>query len=189
MRFNLNDYETVEDRIKRFYQAAPDGRIVTQWESSYTVTGENGQRNIWVMKAFVYLTAGDQANNLPKATGYAFEIDGTGGANQTSALENAETSAIGRALANMAMSGNKRASREEMQKVVAGATPRDFLAEADKTLSVTELRNIYAEAKAANAPADVLDRIRDYGQVLSAGSEGQGAGGGVSASGKKGRSR
>lgn len=187
MRFNLNDYETVEQRIKRFYEANPDGRITTEWESSYSVTGEQGQRNIWVVKAFVYLTAGDQANNLPKATGHAFEIDGTGGANQTSALENAETSAIGRALANMNLSGNKRASREEMAKVQRGATTRDYLAEAEKTLSVTELRNIYAEAKAANAPQEVLDKIKDYGQILGAGSENQGTGGRVSASPKKGR--
>lgn len=183
MRFNLADYETVEARIKRFYEANPDGRIETTWESSYAVDGASP--NIWVVKAFVYLTAGDQANKLPKATGYAFEKDGTGGANNTSALENAETSAIGRALANMNLSGNKRASREEMQKVVA--SDRDFLAEAEQTLSLTALRNIYAEAKAANAPAEVLDKIRDYGQTLGAGSENQGTGGRVSASPKKGR--
>ena len=29
-RFNLNDYETVEDRIKRFYAEHPDGRILTE---------------------------------------------------------------------------------------------------------------------------------------------------------------
>lgn len=180
MRFNLDDYETVESRIKRFYEANPDGRIETNWESSYAVDGAGP--NIWVIKAFVFLTAGDQANKLPKATGYAFEKDGTGGANNTSALENAETSAIGRALANMNLSGNKRASREEMQKVAN--SQRDFLAEAEQTLSIEALRNIYAEAKAANVPADVLDKIRDYGQILSAGSEDQGTGGRVSASPK-----
>lgn len=185
MRFNLNDYETVEQRIKRFYEANPDGRIETTWESSYAVTGENGQRNIWVVKAFVYLTAGDQANKLPKATGHAFEIDGTGGANQTSALENAETSAIGRALANMNLSGNKRASREEMQKVNAGQ--RDWMKEAEKIMSVSELRNLYTEAAASGAPSEVLDRLKDYGKVLSATSEGDGAGASVRGSSKGGK--
>jgi len=180
MRFNLNDYETVEARIKRFYEANPDGRIVTEWANEYTIDSE--KPNIWVVKASVYLTAGDQANELPKSTGFAFEKDGTGGANNTSALENAETSAIGRALANMNLSGNKRASREEMQKVVA--SERDFLKEAQDTLSVTKLRDIYAEAQRANAPQEVLDKIKDYGQTLSAGSEDQGTGKRVSASGK-----
>jgi hypothetical protein len=53
-------------------------------------------------------------------TGLAFEVDGGMGANQTAALENAETSAIGRALANCGFSGNKRASREEMAKANRG---------------------------------------------------------------------
>ena len=33
-RFNLADYETVEDRIKKFYAAHEDGRIVTEWENN-----------------------------------------------------------------------------------------------------------------------------------------------------------
>ena len=159
MKFNINDYETVEERIKRFYEEYPDGRIITEWESSYTVTGEQGQRNIWVLKAFAYLTAGDQANKLPKATGYAFEIDGTGGANQTSALENAETSAIGRALANMGLSGNKRASREEMIKVQRNS--RDWLAEAAKITDIEGLRLLWAEANAARVSEDILSKIKE----------------------------
>lgn len=164
--FNLEDYETVEERIKRFYAAYEDGRISTQWESSYAVDGESP--NIWVIKAYVYLTSGDQANRLAKATGYAFEIDGGPGANKTAALENAETSAIGRALANMGLSGNKRASREEMQKVARESKPqKDYLKLAEKILNVEDLRSLYAEAKAANVPADVLDRIKDYGSLIN----------------------
>lgn len=159
MKFNINDYETVEERIKRFYAEYPDGRLSTEWESSYTVTGEQGQRNIWVVKAYAYLTAGDQANKLAKATGYAFEIDGTGGANQTSALENAETSAIGRALANMALSGNKRASREEMMKVERNS--RDWLAEASKLTDIESLRLLWAEANAAKVSDDILAKIKE----------------------------
>ena len=102
-RFNLEEYETVEERIRRFYEDNEDGRIVTEWSNAneyvYSAEREIGKRT-WVVKATVYLTGGDQANDLPKATGLAFEIDGGSGANQTAALENAETSAIGRALAN-----------------------------------------------------------------------------------------
>lgn len=179
MKFNINDYETVEERIKRFYAEYPDGRISTEWESSYTVTGEQGQRNIWVVKAYAYLTAGDQANKLHKATGYAFEIDGTGGANQTSALENAETSAIGRALANMALSGNKRASREEMMKVERNS--RDWLAEASKMTDIESLRLLWAEANAARVSEDILSQIKELASAKQdTGSQRSGAKGSVS---------
>jgi hypothetical protein len=54
------------------------------------------------------------------ATGYAEEVRGAGNVNRTSHVENCETSAVGRALANAGMAGtdvNKRPSREEMMKV------------------------------------------------------------------------
>lgn len=183
MRFNINDYETVEERIKRFYAAHEDGRITTEWESSYQVDGASP--NIWVMKAYVYLTAGDQANKLPKATGYAFEKDGTGGANQTSALENAETSAIGRALANMALSGNKRASREEMMKVERES--RDWLAEAGKMTDIDSLRLLWAEANAAKVSEDILGKIKELASAKpDTGSQRAGSEGSVpSGNGKK----
>jgi hypothetical protein len=171
MRFNLDDYETVESRIKRFYELYEDGRIVTEWENNnrFEVEAETKAPKTWVIRASIFLTAGDQANHLPKSTGFAFEVDGTGGANNTSALENAETSAIGRALANMNLSGNKRASREEMQKVAKADT--DWTAEADKVMNVEQARALYAKAKAAKAPNDVLDRLKEIGQALSSGSK------------------
>jgi hypothetical protein len=54
------------------------------------------------------------------STGYAEEVRGAGNVNRTSHVENCETSAIGRALANCGMAGSdmtKRPSREEMAKV------------------------------------------------------------------------
>lgn len=161
MKFNLNDYETVEERIKRFYDKYEDGRIETVWETSYQAEAETP--NIWVVKAYVYLTAGDQANKLPKATGYAFEIDGGMGANKTAALENAETSAIGRSLSNMGMSGNKRASREEMEKVQRAEKPliRNWATEASMMDTVDDLRSLWMEAKAAKAPQKTLDLIQE----------------------------
>lgn len=158
MRFNLEDYETVEERIKRFYSLYEDGRIVTE----NATTPEDRATSTWVVKAYVYLTAGDQAEKLPKATGYAFEIDGGAGANKTAALENAETSAIGRALANMNLSGNKRSSRQEMEKVARSESkPRDWIAEASKLNDVDALRLLWSEAKAAKAPQKTLDRIKE----------------------------
>lgn len=166
-RFNLADYETVEERIKKFYAEHPDGRITTEWENNRTFDwdSENPRPRNWVIKAFVYLTAGDQANNLPKATGYAEETDGTGGANNGSALENAETSAIGRALANMNLSGNKRASRQEMQKVEKIANT-DWIAEANAITDVNALRQLYTRARAQGAPSEVLEMVKARAESL-----------------------
>jgi hypothetical protein len=120
-RFNLDDYEPVADRIARWYKLNPDGAIRT----ALVTTNEDRERKQWIVQGFVFKHRDDE---YPVATGLAFEIDGTAGANSTSALENAETSSIGRALANANMNGDrtKRASREEMAKVNRGnVTPLD----------------------------------------------------------------
>lgn len=113
-RFNLEDYETVDQRIQRFYRTFPDGRIET------TLLDFQGEPNNtrWVVKAAAFRTSEPDAR--PAGEGHAFEIDGGGGANKTSALENCETSAVGRALADAGLSGTKRTTREEMLKVRSG---------------------------------------------------------------------
>jgi hypothetical protein len=174
-QFNLNDYETVEQRIKRFYKDNPDGRIITENQT----TLQDRQVSTWVVKAEIWLpswTLPQEAGGwieLPhrtgwflKATGLAFEVDGVGMANKTSALENAETSAIGRALANAGYSGNKRASREEMAKVARetkpSATSKDWLAMAKELGNDIEgLRLLYSQAKTANATAATLNKIQE----------------------------
>jgi hypothetical protein len=175
MKFDLSKYATVAERLAQFHKDWPDGRIVTEWENNnrFEVEAETKSAKTWVIKATIYLTAGDQANHLAKSTGYAFEVDGTGGANNTSALENAESSAIGRALMVMGYSMNKDpntlASREEMEKVARAET--DWIAEADKVMNVEQARALYAKAKAAKAPNEVLDRLKEIGQALSSGSK------------------
>lgn len=165
--FSLNDYETVEERIKRFYTDNPDGRIITKNKTKPT----DRERGQWVVKAEIWLPTEDDKFDACylKATGFAFEIDGQGMANKTSALENAETSAIGRALANAGYSGNKRASREEMAKVArAEQAKRDWLGEADKlalTYDVDGLRLLYTDAVAAKVSAEVLAKIKEYGST------------------------
>jgi hypothetical protein len=64
---------------------------------------------------------------------------------------------------------NALASREEMEKVVRAQV--DWTGEADKVLNVTQARELYAKAKAAKAPAEVLDRLKDIGKALSVGSQ------------------
>jgi hypothetical protein len=162
-KFNLADYETVEERIKRFYAEHPDGRITTELVSEWGEQLTNPRT--WIFKASVYLSAGDQANGLAKATGYASEIDGTGGANNGSAAENAETSAIGRALANMNLSGNKRSSREEMQKVNR-IEATDWMAEVEAAKDKDALRQLYTRARAQGASKEVLDVVKARAESL-----------------------
>jgi hypothetical protein len=149
-QFNLEDYETVEERISRFLSDWPDGRIV-----SYELTNKRDrEKGYWVVRAQVFIDHEDQHAHCPKASGIAFEIEGTAGANKTASLENAETSAIGRALANAGYSGNKRASREEMAKVARGPVPTNaepevpeaFLISVDAAVSVEELQALWNDA-------------------------------------------
>tara|TARA_R110000744_G_scaffold141448_1_gene252854 strand:- start:370 stop:930 length:561 start_codon:yes stop_codon:yes gene_type:complete len=176
MRFNLDDYETVQERLARFLKDYPDARIITE----NLTTPQDRAVLTWVFKTTIYLSDADQANGLPKATGHAFEIDGQKGANLTSAMENAETSSLGRCLANFSYHGDRRVTRTEMEKVERGVTPskRDWLSEALKLDSLDDLRGIWMDAKAGKASEDVLKKIqeladgkRDSGE-LSEGADG-----------------
>lgn len=140
--FNLNDYELVEDRIRAFYADYPDGRIIT-----YDMTSEEDRaRGYFIVRAEVFIDHEDQHSRCPKATGLAFEIEGTAGANKTSALENAETSAIGRALANCDYAKGKRPSQTEMSKVQKNPVPDAFLVKVDAATSEEELKALWNEA-------------------------------------------
>jgi hypothetical protein len=75
--------------------------------------------------------------DLCVATGYAEEVRGAGNVNRTSHVENCETSAVGRALANAGMAGtdvNKRPSREEMTKV-QNTAPKMRIAQASSAMA------------------------------------------------------
>lgn len=163
-QFNLNDYETVEERLRRFWAdpAHEDARI----ETINHTTPNDRSVGMWVVETQIFLNRDDQLDRLPKATGWAYEIDGQGMANKTSALENCETSSIGRALANMNFSGNKRVTREEMAKVERGVTPKptakDWLALAEQMPGdIDGLRLLYSQAKTAKASEAVLAKIQE----------------------------
>jgi hypothetical protein len=106
--FNLDDYETVEERLIKFWKDHPDGQIHTKLLDSAA--------SRFIVEASIYRT---EADIRPWTTGLAEETVQGRGVNATSALENCETSAIGRALANAGYATKgKRASREEMGKVI-----------------------------------------------------------------------
>ena len=127
--FNLEDYETVEERLLKFWKDYPDARISTE------IIEHTLQR--FIVKASIYRT---EADAHAWSTGFAEETVSTRGVNSTSALENCETSALGRALANAGYATKgKRPSREEMAKVKS-AEPKPFSEKlADKiTMSVED---------------------------------------------------
>lgn len=120
MGFNINDYEPVEDRLRRFWEEYPNGRVST--ELIYH------DETRFIFKASIYR---DIMDTDPMATGYAEErVDSNPKkVNFASAAENCETSSLGRALAN----GNwapkgQRPSREEMQKATRSANLREDVA-------------------------------------------------------------
>jgi hypothetical protein len=115
--FNLDDYETVEERLTKFWKDHPEGRIETKLI-------EHTASRFIVWSAIFR----DSADIQPWATGLAEETVQGRGVNATSALENCETSSIGRSLANAGYATKgKRASREEMQKVAKGVEVKETI--------------------------------------------------------------
>lgn len=104
--FDPDAYAPVAERIRQFYQAHPMGRIQTELVTR--------TRDEVVFKATIYRNAVDEQ---PAATGWAAEREGDGEINLVACLENTETSAIGRALANLGFTASRqRPSAEEMAK-------------------------------------------------------------------------
>ena len=140
--FNLDSYETVEQRHARALEAYPDLRCVIV---NHTTENDRAQA-MWVVEARVYMNAEDQAADLPKATEWAFEVDGVGMSQKQAALETACTSALGRSL-RWAFAGSKGPSREEMEKVARVPKPVTPPADLDTQLAqipdTIELQKFY----------------------------------------------
>jgi hypothetical protein len=109
MLIHGKEYAEVKDRIKQFRKDNPDWSITTELL-------HHAPNMEWVFfKAVVADPAGTQM-----FTGHAFEerTSDVKEVNFTSWVENCETSAIGRVLANMSIQlSDQRPSAEEMQKV------------------------------------------------------------------------
>ncbi len=136
--FNLSEYQTCAERLELFWKDNPDGRIDTKLiEASQTR---------FIVQAFIYRTEADQ---YPWAAGLAEETVQGRGVNATSALENCETSALARALANAGYSPkgdpSKRASREEMSKVEAASKVKANIDEVKAKMAQTSSEYVPVE--------------------------------------------
>ena len=105
MPFNIDDYIEVKDRVKQLKKDYPDSVIQTD-------VIELTDTRVTI-KAFIYL---DNEGKKP-TTGHSYmNIPGTTSFTRGSELENAETSAVGRAIANLGYAIDKSiASRDEVQ--------------------------------------------------------------------------
>ena len=104
MKFDLSQYATVEERLTQFWSDHPDGAVITEIA--------HREENTIIFKAYIYFERGGDL----VSTGFAEEVRDASPVNRTSFVENAETSSIGRGLANANYAMKKRPSREEMEK-------------------------------------------------------------------------
>ena len=150
--FNLEDYEPVEERLAKFIKDFPDFRLETE------LVAHTHDR--YIVKASIYRT---YADNSPYSSGLAEETVSSRGVNSTSALENCETSAIGRALANAGYATKgKRASREEMAKVNANK-PKPFAEKLAEKITVAKEDDPWTIKTVSEAPAaqDAVQLVKD----------------------------
>ena len=122
------DYELVASRIAKFRSEHPDYTIHTELISNedkvlFKCTILNGEQII--------------------STGHAEEIPGTTHINKTSALENCETSAVGRALSLAGYAGNYNPTKEEVQAAQANAL---LLLDTIEKRQITDLKREWKKA-------------------------------------------
>ena len=161
--FDLSNYETVDQRLEKFWAKYEDGAILTE------LVAQTHDR--YIVKASIYKTFAD---SIPFATGYAEETVSSRGVNSTSALENAESSAIGRALHTGGISkhseGKPRPSREEMEKVAARtnneqASKRPFQEKLAEKVSLAKEDDPWT-TKTVDPAAPAADAVTLVKQVL-----------------------
>jgi hypothetical protein len=160
MGFNLDDYEPVEVRLEKFWKEHQDGRIETELLEA--------SKDRFIVLARIYRT---EVDAKAWTTGIAEETVATRGVNQTSALENCETSAIGRALANAGYATKgKRPSQQEMQKVVKGnqeQTKPTYGAPGSRSAAVADaLRNADWSAPKLEDPAPVAWSVDEVAKAV-----------------------
>lgn len=161
----LDNYEPVADRIAKFWDKYPNGRLHTE----IVLINETEV----VIKASAYT---DRDDTRPASIDFAQETRGSSNINKQSFIENCATSALGRVLATLNFQPKKdgkavRPSREEMKAVVKASKDevKDYLSLATVEAlqgNLEALRGIYKEAQASGMSADDLKKISDLAASL-----------------------
>lgn len=168
MAFNLEDYETVEERLAKFWNDNPDGRIETE-----RVVSHNAPADEYVFVARLYRT---EADKHPVSTGWASETKTSSGFNKF-ACELSESSSLGRALANWTYAKKgARPSQVEMERVAKGnnepvkpmyGKPGSKSAAMEMALR-TSIKNEPFTAPTLEDPAPIAWSVEDVAKELNA---------------------
>jgi hypothetical protein len=153
--FNLSEYETVDSRIHQFYESFKDGRIVTEME---LIDMEKGH---CIFKAYIYK---DSVRTMADSTGYADGFRKDRGVDAQFWINNAETSSIGRALANLGLSAKgKRPSAEEMSQVNSVKAKKP---EVEKDYWTTPFGEQDESIKKVDAPVTLDKAVETVAEIL-----------------------
>jgi hypothetical protein len=161
----LDNYEPVADRISKFWDKYPNGRLHTE----IVLINETEI----VIKASAYT---DREDTRPAAIDFAQETRNSSQINRQSFIENCATSALGRCLATLNFQPKRdgkaiRPSREEMKAVQRASVDesKDLLNRATVEAlagNLEALRAIYKEAQSAKLSAEDLKKIADLAASL-----------------------
>jgi len=133
------EYMTVALRVQKFREAHPD------WELSTEII--KADEKVVIMQARIYTE-----NGKCIATGHAEEFRASSQINSTSALENCETSAIGRCLASAGWGGAEFASANEVQNAIHQQknNSAEFVKLIEGSKNVTDLQSNWKAAYQAS---------------------------------------
>ncbi|PYS78404.1 MAG: hypothetical protein DMF66_06535 [Acidobacteria bacterium] len=164
MRFDLDSYITVHERIEKFYAKWPTGRILT------SIVEHNAETGFVLVRAEVYR---EQDDAMPAATGHAYELRSAGHVQQGSYVEVGETSAVGRALALLGFEVRRGvASREEVERGAKKQQASAPARQAEKPAPPPEKPALSSPERTVKPPAPAAEATPDLdAQILRAAEE------------------
>ncbi len=128
VKIHNKDYWTVAERIAKFRDDDAEANAPLGIETQ--LISHDSEKII--MKALI------MDGERVVATGYAEEFRDSSKINQTSALENAETSAVGRALAFFGLAGTEIASADEVAAAITQQREKELYASFQATTEANE---------------------------------------------------
>ncbi|PYS81460.1 MAG: hypothetical protein DMF67_16605 [Acidobacteria bacterium] len=164
MRFDLDSYITVHERIEKFYAKWPTGRILT------SIVEHNAETGFVLVRAEVYR---EQDDAMPAATGHAYELRSAGHVQQGSYVEVGETSAVGRALALLGFEVRRGvASREEVERGAKKQQASAPARQAEKPAPPPEKPALSSPERTVKPPTPAAEATPDLdAQILRAAEE------------------